>query len=189
MRVTMTREFYVPTEYKEKIEVPGTTMVIYKISDTVAKGFSGKRAKPDFYYNFKTPETMKAYLDKYVEYYKDKEAYKEKKKAEKKAAIEKAATEVAPGDIYYTSGGYDQTDVHFYKVLGIKGKKVTLTSIGQEKTMQEMTYEEVIAVPDLEIGLPFTRMVGQYGFKINSFAYASKWDGKPKHQTAWGFGH
>ena len=189
MRVTMTREFYVPTLYKEKIEVPGTTVVIYKISDTIAKGFSGKRAKPDFYYNFKTPETMEAYLDKYVEYYKDKEAYKEKKKAEKKAAIEKAATEVAPGEIYYTSWGYDQTNVEFYKVLSIKGQKATLIKVAQKTVEEGGTWENVVPVADAEISKPFTRMVGEYGFKINSFAYAGKWDGKPKHQTAWGFGH
>ena len=185
----MTREFYVPTLFKEKIEVPDTTIVIYVITDTSAKGFRGKKAKPDFYYEFKTPERMAQYIEGYIEGYKEAQEYKAQKKAKKKEAIASSAKAIAPGDIFYTSWGYDQTNVEFYKVLSIKGQKVTLVEVAQKVAEAEMTYENVLPVADAEISKPFTRMVGEYGFKINSFAYASKWDGKPKHQTAFGYGH
>lgn len=187
--MAMTREFYVPTLYKKVTKVPGTTLEFYATSDTAGMGFSGKKAKPDFYYEFKTPERMKEYVEEWTKNYFAKEEYKEKKKAKKKAAIEEKAKAIKVGDIYYTSWGYEQTNVEFYKVVEIKGKKATLIEVAEKIAETDGACDYVVPVPEAEIGKPFTRMVGEYGFKIDKCAYATKWNGKPTYQTAWGFGH
>ena len=185
----MTREFYVPKHYETLIKVPGTTLEFYAISDTIGMGFSGKKAKYDFYAQFKTPELMQNHFHDWAKKHFDREEYKKKQKAKKKAAIEEKAKAIKVGDIYYTSWGYEQTNVEFYKVVEIKGKKVTLIEVAEKIAETDGACDYVVPVPEAEIGEPFTRMVGEYGFKIDKCAYATKWNGKPTYQTAWGYGH
>jgi hypothetical protein len=185
----LTREFYVPTLFKKKIDVPNSSLVIYVISDTSAMGFSGKRAKYDFYYEFKSSEKMKEFLAQWIDKYFKREKYNKELKAKKKAAIEEKAKSIKVGDIYYTSWGYDQTNIDFYKVLDIKGKKATLVKVGKNRVQEEKSYDFVVPAPDAEGSEPFNKMVGEYGFKIKDYAYATAWDGTPKIETALGWGH
>ena len=186
-RFAMSREFFRPKSYTDRFEVPELGIEVYFLEENgpVAKVFGGKRSKPDFYSRYKSAERRQEAVDEYIKREKERAAEKVKERKERK----KLKTSLKPGDILYNSWGYDQTNVDFYKVLSIKGQKVTLVEVAQKVAEAEMTYENVLPVADAEISKPFTRMVGEYGFKINSFAYASKWDGKPKHQTAFGYGH
>jgi hypothetical protein len=185
----LTREFYIPKAFKKKIDVPNSSLVIYIISDTSAMGFSGKKAKQDFYYEFKSSERMKEFLAQWINKYFKRQKYNEELKAKKKAAIEEKAKSIKVGDIYYTSWGYDQTNIDFYKVLDVRGKKATLVKVGKNRVEGEKSYDFVVPAPDPEGSEPFNKMVGEYGFKIKEYAYATAWDGTPKIETALGWGH
>lgn len=97
--------------------------------------------------------------------------------------------ELKVNDILYTSWGYDQTNVEFYKVLEVIGKrKVKLIEIGYDlladgpNGMSGKVFPEVLK----EIGEPFEKMVTNGStVKIHSFAYAHKWDGEKAVYCSW----
>lgn len=100
-------------------------------------------------------------------------------------------SEIKVGDIVYTSWGYDQTNIDFYQVVGQSGKVTfELQGVGQ-KIDNSNDYADYV-VPDTtnKIGETFKKRLGKWGsFKIEDFARASLWDGKPKYQTSFGYGH
>ena len=100
------------------------------------------------------------------------------------------------GDILYASWGYDQTNIDFYKVAQICGKKkVIIVKLGS-KVVEKNTYEDKV-VPDTNVvGDVMSKMVNQFGYsdkadyiRINDCTTASKWEGYPLSQTAFGWGH
>tara|TARA_B100001093_G_scaffold495324_1_gene539692 strand:- start:515 stop:856 length:342 start_codon:yes stop_codon:yes gene_type:complete len=100
------------------------------------------------------------------------------------------------GDILYARWGYDQTNIDFYKVAQICGKKKVLIVKVASKIVENNTYEDKV-VPDTNVvGDLMPRMVNQFDFlekedyvRINYVATATKWNGKPLSQTAFGWGH
>jgi len=192
-----TREFWIPKEYDEKIiacdggvEIYTRTFENYNGLGYVAVGWKGKAVKPTFNIIFSTVKNMKAYIECFIANYEAHLLKKAEAKAAAKAKKAAAAEAVNVGDIYYCSWGYDQTNVDFYKVIAKRGHKVTLIEVGSRVVDDHTTYENVVAVPLAHIGEPFDKMVNEYGsFRISSYSSALKWDGKPKHRTAWGYGH
>ena len=188
----MTREFWIPKEYDEKIIACDGGIEIYttRCLGYAAVGWKGKAVKPTFHYKFATAERMNAYIEKFIENYKAKLKMKAEAKAAAKAKRAELAASIKAGDIYYTSWGYDQTNVDFYKVIEVKGQKVTLIQIGSKIVDNNGSSDSVVADPEAEKGEPFNKMVSKYGtFTIASYANAHKWNGAPKHATAWGYGH
>jgi hypothetical protein len=99
-------------------------------------------------------------------------------------------TLIAPkvGDILVSSWGYDQTNIDFYKVIGLTAKSVKIVKIGQQ--IHEQTgwlQETVLPDPDIVLSEPITRRVGiasdGYSVKVRDYAWAYLWDGRPKHQS------
>ena len=112
--------------------------------------------------------------------------YKAKAKAEKKAFV----PNMEIGDIYYSSWGYEQTNVSFYQLVEIKGKSTGIfREIGQD-VVKDSTESHgmacnVVGVKDefLENAEPLKKRVGQYGIRINSSESASKWNGQPTYKS------
>lgn len=105
------------------------------------------------------------------------------------------------GDILYSSWGYDQTNINFYQVTKLVGK--TMVELREVHSAihdtPHMTYQDVVAVKDSFMepsnkydsrGKIMKRKVNKYGgVKINDCYSAYPWDGRPKYETALGFGH
>ena len=132
--------------------------------------------------------------DAAIEKFFDDQAEAAKFKAERKAADktrkEAAAKDANVGDIYYTSWGYDQTNVDFYQIVGKKGQTFQVQEIGTKTVQESQGSDSVIAEPSVKCGEVMTkRMNASGGFTISSFEYALPWDGNPKYQTAYGYGH
>jgi hypothetical protein len=104
------------------------------------------------------------------------------------------------GMILYSSWGYEQTNIDYYKVVRVSEKgTVWIQELAKDKI--EMTgwasfnvvpVDSPMQFPDDwdEIGnrtykdAPVSRHKWQsYGVRLNSFASAWVWDGKPKNQT------
>ncbi len=100
---------------------------------------------------------------------------------------------VAVGDFFYDSWGYDQTNIDFYEVVGLTGASVKVREVRSKVVGSNGSQEEVVPVPGGFTGPSMTKRIQNYGstpsFTVNSFSAASKWDGKPKSQTAAGWGH
>jgi predicted carbohydrate-binding protein with CBM5 and CBM33 domain len=97
------------------------------------------------------------------------------------------------GDILYSSWGYEQTNVFFYQVIEVKpsGKSIVVRQLEPYATYdaQRMTGTKV-AIKDAFIGPALLKRVKQfaaenYGIKIESFAWAWPWDGKPKSYSSY----
>jgi len=189
-----TREFYIPENAKEIKDV-NTDAVAYvndwKDGKTyTAMVFAGKRSKYDKYYGFKTAERRDEYVKEYFEdiaaSYESKKKYAEKKKA--MAAENQDKYEV--GEILYSSWGYDQTNIDFYQIVKKTKSMVTIQKIGKEYLDTKYESENLVKpVKNDFIGKEMKKKVGAYGVSLNTYANASLWDGQPKYQTAFGWGH
>jgi hypothetical protein len=110
-----------------------------------------------------------------------------------------AREEVAPqpsarvGDILYTSGGYEQTNVNFYEVVAVSGQSVTIRKISKHVVADHTYSVDVMPNPGSFVGEPKKKRVqksggGKYEVKVND-DHAWLWEGKPKPETAAGYGH
>ena len=100
------------------------------------------------------------------------------------------------GDILYSSWGYDQTNIDFYKVKRLAGKTmVELVPIESKlaETLQNSPYEDMVVPYPANEGKPFRRKIKYYSDRawvnLNSYSGASLWDGKPLAQTNSHYGH
>lgn len=120
---------------------------------------------------------------------------KETQKAIREAGVLTAAANhpLQPGDILYSSWGYDQTNVDFYEVLGITKASAMIQKI--EKRILPGSgrgSDKVVPVPGKldQRSKPMQKRVRSDGsVKISSYSNAYPWDGKPKSQTSAGYGH
>ena len=116
------------------------------------------------------------------------------------ATIEKQVVKV--GDIFYTSWGYDQTNVEFFKVVRATEKSIWVQETGQIISGSKYDYWQtssngealVREYRDHETGEVVKKIAPieihriQYSggvpcFTINSFSNGYFWDGKPKHAS------
>ena len=194
--MTLSREFYIPKNAKEIKDV-NTDAVAY-VEDRengtkyTAMVFAGKRSKYDKYYGFKTAERRDAYVKEYFEdiaaSYESKKKYANKKK--EMAAENQDKYKV--GDILCSSWGYDQTNIDFYQIVKKTKSMITIHQIGKEYDANgtpEGYDDKVIPAKDYFIGKEMKKKIGAYGISINTYQSASLWDGQPKYQTAFGYGH
>lgn len=92
----------------------------------------------------------------------------------------------------YTSWGYDQTQVDYYRVLG-------LTSTGKSARIQRVRARDVAAACNVHRSLVPTdeaaegapvltvRLYGNHATADGQYAWI--WDGRPKYATGHGYGH
>ena len=129
--------------------------------------FSGKRSDADVYKFFNNPETARDYADKWaagkINRLKEQEAQKEKQKSLTKRLKEFVKID----DVFYTSWGYEQTNVDYYKVVGFRGQStLLLQQIGAHRLDGNSTISSAEKTPDLDhlIGEVFEKKakVSQY---------------------------
>lgn len=107
---------------------------------------------------------------------------------------------VKVGDFFYSSWGYDQTNVDFYEVVGltpggVKVQRVRSKSVSVGSGSDKVTPaagepygdEGVVTKRLKDVGRPAIA-VG-YGSLKGSDTSAWLWDGTPKHETSSGWGH
>lgn len=119
--------------------------------------------------------------------------------------IEKPKVQPRVGDILYSSWGYDQTNIDFYKVVKVSAASVWIQKVGQVwEQLDGFLGEYVIPTDSSDYQVrdwdtnefitkthPIkqkriqTKFAGENGWyvSINDYASAYPWDGKPKLQT------
>jgi hypothetical protein len=182
-----------PTAQPEVIADAGITVFRYNGAKTglpAAAVYSGKSENPLWDYFFRSESAREQYIADQVE----------KSKAAMSARQERAQAKrdfqhgLKDGDILYSSWGYDQTQVSWYEVVGVVGKQVIVREVESKVVRQERGADYVVAVPGRYTGAVMKK-VPQKGYrdepyiKISPSQNAYPWDGKPKYETAGGFGH
>jgi len=100
---------------------------------------------------------------------------------------------IKQGDILYSSWGWEQTNITFYKVLKRTPKQVQLQQIGTSHSEDTSLAMQGTAIPNegVERNSPFRRKVVSSTYDdsefvmIESYESAKLWDGKPKRYTAY----
>lgn len=104
---------------------------------------------------------------------------------------------VKAGDIFYSSWGYDQTNIDFFEVVKVSGAMVTLQKLARETSQDDgcgsMTGKVIPILGKVAVEYPganpvpvkpIKRKVRVYPsgpcIRIESYATAWPWDGKPK---------
>ena len=182
-----------PTAQVEVMPEAGITVIRYsgaKTGKPAAAVYSGKSENPLWDYFFGNEHSREQYIADQVE--KSKAAMSVRQ--ERAQAKREFQHGLKDGDILYSSWGYDQTNVNWYEVVGVVGKQVLLREIDAKVVSGGRGSESVVPVPGHYDGavlkkIPQRGYNGQPYVKINASENAYPWDGKPKHRTAWGFGH
>jgi hypothetical protein len=125
---------YIP-EGSSKISSKIGEAVVYvsaKNGAFYAIGYRGKAERPAFNYRFRSEARRAAYV---AEFFADVAASvkaKEERKAAKKAALA-GPNPLQVGDVLRSSWGYDQTNIDYYEVVELVGKRsVKIREIGGE---------------------------------------------------------
>ena len=107
----------------------------------------------------------------------------------KLAAVQNNVVQV--GSIFYSSWGYDQTNVNFYEVVKMAGNASVAVRKLAHSVISTKDYGDDIIMPipgKFEGPAVIRRLKGSY-IKVNASEVAELWDGKPKAQTSFGHGH
>ncbi len=188
--IEFTLQRYSGAEYSEQ----DTVKIVRFTSSNGKPGASiwtGKKKNPDFSYYFQSNERREEFIAEKVA---NEENWLERKRLEKEA--KKGLTpNVKVGDIFYTSWGYEQTNVDFYQVVEIPSKHfVIIRELHQNQDNDSDTCNSmscyVTATKDdfIERAEPFKIKVniqseGNEYIRINSSATAYPWSGKPQYKS------
>ena len=191
MRMQLTREFYIPAG-AVKVAHKASSAVAYVYTSTSGKPcamvFHGKAQKPAWRYYFKDAKTREQRIGEFFQSVEGWEARKAAEAAARKAKLA-GGHKLQVGHILRSSWGYEQTNICFYQVTNLIGRRmVELRPIGQVRD-DGQHYMTGTCTPraDHFTGEAFRRMVNidGAGVKIESYEYASLWDGKVEHWTAY----
>ena len=190
MKRTLDRKFYIPKNYDTRIVPKGVLAEIYLFDHgkPAAMGFGGKRAAPDFHFTFPTEARRTFYVSRYIDGLIEKKKTKDERKAKAKA-FEHA---LKVDDILYSSWGYGQTNIDFYQVTKLVGKK----SIELRKISGAIDHHDgcqsnmVVGRPGAFLGEAKLKRVQEgNSVKVRSFAWAHPWSGSPVRETDAYSGH
>ena len=90
----------------------------------------------------------------------------------------KTVNEIKVGDFFYSSWGYEQTNVSFYIVIGVKKSTIKLAEVKTVKVSRGSNHG--VATPTNEIiGKEFSRRLNTI-VRIDGYSCAFIWDGTPQ---------
>ncbi len=185
------REQFIP-QGAVRVDVPEANLVYWtfeRAGSPCALGYLGNAYKrPSFHFRYSSVEQREKSLTRIVgeqtASLQRVTAYKAEQKAQK--ALPHT---LKVGDILYTSWGYDQTNVDFYQVVNLAGTKmVEVREIAKQTTNDSGTGPMsgyVVAVKDQFKSEPKRyRANSTNALRIEKYAYAHLWDGKPQ-RVSW----
>ena len=167
---------------------PGTDLAIWSWDEggvPHAIAFQGKADKPLWHFRFSTPEQREKRIEVTVQSRLASLGHKQERRAVRQAFQHSLKV----GDILYSSWGYDQTNVDFYKVVEVKDKSVVICKISKSVAREEEGADYVVPAGGCA-GERMLKLVKEgNAVKLTSFSSARPWEGKPMYETALGWGH
>jgi hypothetical protein len=96
---------------------------------------------------------------------------------------------VKVNDIFYSSWGYDQTNIDFYQVIDVLPNSVKVVKIGEDRTYTGPMQGNCVPNLNHRSDKILTKRIKVYNnnvsFKIASYASAYPWTGQPMNFTEW----
>ena len=171
-----------PTTTTKVIEKPELGIEVFiDEKNLTAYGYQGRAKKHTFAYRFQSQERMDDYIEQFIDNCLTAKVIKAQVKETKRQELAEAKKNVSVGDIYVASWGYSMTLVDAYQVVARTAAMVTLKPIALETVSGDAGYTgQVKPLKDqfIDSRTPeFKVRIGE-SLKINSSAYARKWDGK-----------
>jgi hypothetical protein len=131
-RFTFTRDFYVPAG-SVKVADKASDAVAYVYTTALGKAgaaiFFGKQAKPVSHFTYRDAARRDEAVKSAFASRAKSMAFKAERQEEKKNFVH----DYKVGDIFYTSWGYDQTNVDFFEVTKVSGKMLTVREIASQR--------------------------------------------------------
>lgn len=189
--MALERRSYLPKEIRDlpPFKPEGTDLEIWVWDDHgrhYAIAFAGKAGKPLGHFSFKSDENRMKWMQEQIRS-RQGHAARLKKELEERRGYRH---DFKVGDILDSSWGYDQTNIDFYEVIEVSEKTIVVRKIGSRVVESKAGGADYVAAqPGKYIGEPkrVTPRVGGY-VTIDGHS-ASKWDGRPRYETAMGWGH
>lgn len=172
------RDFYIP-KGAPKVASKVSSAVAYfyeRAGKPCAMGFFGKADKPSFSYRFASTERRTQFV---AEWMRKMDACQVRKlqQAQKKAVLAKPQEHLKVGDVLRCMWGYDQTNIDYYEVVSLFGKRGALIRmIACEAIQTGYMQGESVPVKGHYIGEPMRKQVNENGsVKVHDFgAWAYK---------------
>lgn len=129
-------------------------------------------------------DELNTYIDKTDSAFDRHELEKRKRVLRKKEGRKNFLNKSKIGDIFYVSYGYDETHVHFYRIININSSKLTLERLS--KIIKEDDNENVY--PGTELAgetLEFTlrSCIDEDTIKRDEYTYLYRWDWRGLYET------
>jgi len=154
-----------------------------------AIAFAGKADKPLWHHSFRDVNGQERMIQETI---KNQES-RIKQKLDRREEKKNFQHGLQIGDILYASWGYDQTNIDFYEVTKLYDKAVGVREIGKKSISEGQGSDKVVAAPGKFIGPEVKKIPqgsgGHVYLRISDVQSASKWDGRPLHETSSGWGH
>lgn len=186
------RRAYEVTGYTLHTALPDLGLEVYtkplQGDAVIAKAFRGRAAKPAWFYKFNSAADLETYIGREIESRKQHAEYKAKLKAERNQPAD-----VAVGDIFEASWGYDQTNIDYYQVTRVIGPvTIEVRKIGAVRWETGLDQGRCVPAPDNFIGSPMRKRVqsynGEASIRIASYCYAYRMkpvvDGVPAYASS-----
>lgn len=145
-----------------------------------AVGYIGKAKKPALYYTYRDAGRRNVSVMQFLKGAEENAQYVAKQKAEKAAKLSQPQEFLKVGDVLSASWGYDQTNIDYYQVKALVGKRmVEIQEIVSET--QDTGWMQGKCVPAVgsfaKDSKPMRKLVDEFGgVRIASYARATKVD-------------
>lgn len=188
---TMERRHYIPAGVETELIEPPNTDIEVRVYESNGKiygiAWAGTGNKPVWHYRFPSRERLDQAVAKLIFDRKSRKEMMDKRMQERR----EYKHDLKVGDILYSSWGYDQTNISWYQVTAVGEKSVKIREIdGKIVAGGSEGSESVVASPGHFTGPDMVKIVRPgNSVRLTSYSSAYPWDGKPKYQTALGWGH
>ena len=99
----------------------------------MACAYRGAKEKPEFNFRFESPDARERYLVQWLDDITRQVEKRAKAKADYKARSAQFFESLQMGDIFYYTGGWEQTNAYFFEVVGpIKARSVVVRPVEQD---------------------------------------------------------
>ena len=175
------RNYYIPSNAKEIKDEKSTAVAYVKdMTDNPTRhgkshpflmvAFQGRAQKPALNYVYPTEESRDKRMADFFESIRESERLKRERAERRK----NAPVGLDVGDILESSWGWEQTNIDYYQVVGVKGRYVTLREIARRSVETLYMQGDCWPIPDKFIGEPFKKQAREGTVKLSSYKWASK---------------
>lgn len=165
----------------ERYEVmPDGVGVVALYTDThgrpCARGYRGRAVKASFRFYFRNAASREKYVSEWVKTETQRIEAKQRRKAE-----QKKPHGYKVGDVLYASWGWEQTNIDFYEIVGVRGAVVDLVGLRQDRVQTFSMQGTCTPRKGDHVGevIKGKRPNGMGYVRLTNYSFARAWDGCP----------